>query len=81
MTAEQCVDFRRSYITITSGSEKVNVVDISGGYRPSDKGRSPKKFFSAVRDSFWLKKKGAPGPPLDLPLGNFSNDDGDGDGK
>ena len=55
-------------------------VQSSGGSRPSDKGggtghphpeirgaRSPKKFFSVLRASFWSKNKGGPGPPGPLP--------------
>ena len=72
MTAEQCVDFvRRSYITITSGCEKVNVVDISGGYRPSDKGEGggavSKKIFFSPSGLILAEKEAGSGPPGPLP--------------
>ena len=34
---------------------------------PEIRGGSPKKFFSALWASFWLKNKGGAGPPGPLP--------------
>ena len=50
-----------------------NIIDNSGGSRPSDKmggwgGQSQKKFFSAHRASVWSKIRGDRAPPLDPPL-------------
>ena len=38
-------------------------------------GRSPKKFFSALRASFSSKKYGGGGPPLDPPLLSYTTQD------